>query len=90
MNHLENLHELLIGCSLFNLDNNKLAEFEVLKPMKRLKILNLSDNLLTSFNGFQFPALGVLQLDRNRIFEVKGNFVGLDVCSLADQVSTCL
>jgi hypothetical protein len=53
-------------------------------------VLNLSDNLLTVFDGSHFPSLGVLKLDRNKISEISGEFIGLDVFTCEDQNSTNL
>ncbi|KAF8947211.1 hypothetical protein BGZ47_009934 [Haplosporangium gracile] len=63
---LENL-ESLSGLIHANLAHNCIEDISLVQPLRRLRILRLSENKLLTFNAHSFPGLRTLYLDDNRL-----------------------
>ncbi|KAG9073117.1 hypothetical protein KI688_000904 [Linnemannia hyalina] len=63
---LENL-ESLAGLIHANLAHNCIEDISLVQPLRRLRILRLSENKLLTFNADSFPGLRTLYLDDNRL-----------------------
>ncbi|ORY99592.1 hypothetical protein BCR41DRAFT_215908 [Lobosporangium transversale] len=63
---LENL-ESLAGLIHANLAHNSIEDISLLQPLRRLRILRLSENKLVRFDAMPFPGLRTLYLDDNRL-----------------------
>ncbi|KAF9988443.1 hypothetical protein BGZ75_009390 [Mortierella antarctica] len=63
---LENL-ESLEGLIHANLAHNRIEDISLVQPLRRLRILRLSENRLMTFNAVHFPRLRTLYLDDNRL-----------------------
>ncbi|KAF9956898.1 hypothetical protein BGZ72_002369 [Mortierella alpina] len=63
---LENL-ESLEGLIHANLAHNRIEDISLVQPLRRLRILRLSENKLVTFNAVHFPRLRTLYLDDNRL-----------------------
>lgn len=64
----------------FYVQNNKLQNFDV--NAARLRVLNVSSNLLNSFPTLVYPALEVLDLSRNQLRVVPEGLMGLNTPAL--------
>ncbi|KAF9997886.1 hypothetical protein BGZ79_008411 [Entomortierella chlamydospora] len=63
---LDNL-ESLAGLIHANLARNCIEDISLLQPLRRLRILRLSENKLVTFDATPFPGLRTLYLDDNRL-----------------------
>ncbi|KAF9560770.1 hypothetical protein EC968_006056 [Mortierella alpina] len=63
---LENL-ESLEGLIHANLAHNRIEDISLVQPLRRLRILRLSENKLVTFDAVHFPRLRTLYLDDNRL-----------------------
>ncbi|KAF9197546.1 hypothetical protein BGZ49_001962 [Haplosporangium sp. Z 27] len=63
---LENL-ESLAGLIHANLARNCIEDISLVQPLRRLRILRLSENKLVTFDATPFPGLRTLYLDDNRL-----------------------
>ncbi|KAI1317749.1 hypothetical protein EDD11_007923 [Mortierella claussenii] len=63
---LENL-ESLGGLIHANLAHNCIEDISLVQPLRRLRILRLSENKLVTFDATPFPGLRTLYLDDNRL-----------------------
>ncbi|KAG0235569.1 hypothetical protein BGW42_005008 [Actinomortierella wolfii] len=72
---LDNL-ESLVGLIHVNLGHNLIEHVSLVQPLKRLRILNLTQNRLVQFDSKPFPNLKTLYLDDNRL-EVLQNCASL-------------
>ncbi|KAG0281808.1 hypothetical protein BGZ95_009745 [Linnemannia exigua] len=63
---LENL-ESLAGLIHANLAHNCIEDISLVQPLRRLRILRLSENKLLTFNADSFPGLRTLYLDDNHL-----------------------
>ncbi|KAF9921458.1 hypothetical protein FBU30_008483 [Linnemannia zychae] len=83
---LENL-ESLVGLIHANLANNCIEDISLMNPLRRLRILRLSENRLLTFNADSFPGLRTLYLDENRLQSLENcqNLTRLENFSIRDQ-----
>ncbi|KAI8358871.1 hypothetical protein B0O80DRAFT_382559, partial [Mortierella sp. GBAus27b] len=61
--------ESLTGLIHLNLANNRIEEISLspMQPLRRVRILRLSENRLSTFDAMPFPGLRTLYLDDNRL-----------------------
>ncbi|KAF9129565.1 hypothetical protein BGW39_004038 [Mortierella sp. 14UC] len=84
---LENL-ESLAGLIHANLAHNCIEDISLVQPLRRLRILRLSENKLLTFNADSFPGLRTLYLDDNRLQSLENcqTLTRLENFSARDQV----
>ncbi|KAG0326414.1 hypothetical protein BGZ99_009555 [Dissophora globulifera] len=83
---LENM-ESLTGLIHVNLANNCIDDISLVQPLRRIRILRLSDNKLSVFDAKPFPGLRTLYLDDNRLQTLENcqNLTRLENFSARDQ-----
>ncbi|KAF9970796.1 hypothetical protein BGZ73_006425 [Actinomortierella ambigua] len=83
---LDNL-ESLTGLIHANLGHNAIEDISLVHPLKRLRILNLTQNRLVQFDAKPFPNLKTLYLDDNRleILQSCASLTRLENFSVRDQ-----